>query len=76
MKKLIATVCAGVALCAMTSCAGTPEEVKVYNQGINVIPAPQSLVQHDGYFKLGNGTSRCGQLPDIISKWAKRVTLP
>ena len=34
-----------------------PEEVKVYNQGINVIPAPQSLVQHDGYFKLGNGTS-------------------
>ena len=29
MKKLIATVCAGVALCAMTSCAGTPEEVKV-----------------------------------------------
>ncbi len=57
MKKLIATVCAGVALCAMTSCAGTPEEVKVYNQGINVIPAPQSLVQHDGYFKLGNGTS-------------------
>ena len=57
MKKLIATVCAGVALCAMTSCAGTPEEVKVYTQGINVIPAPQSLVQHDGYFKLGNGTS-------------------
>ncbi|OUO53179.1 beta-hexosaminidase [Parabacteroides sp. An277] len=57
MKKLIATVCASVALCAMTSCAGTPEEVKVYNQGINVIPAPQSLVQHDGYFKLGNGTS-------------------
>ena len=57
MKKLIATVCAGVALCAMTSCAGTPEELKVYNQGINVIPAPQSLVQHDGYFKLGNGTS-------------------
>lgn len=57
MKKLIATVCAGVALYAMTSCAGTPGEVKVYNQGINVIPAPQSLVQHDGYFKLANGTS-------------------
>ena len=57
MKKLLATVCAGVALYAMTSCAGAPGEVKAYNQGINVIPAPQSLVQHDGYFKLGNGTS-------------------
>ena len=69
MKKLLATVCAGVALYAMTSCSGAPGEVKSYNQGINVIPAPQSLVQHDGYFQLGNGTSFGAASPSERHSW-------
>lgn len=57
MKKLFTTFCAGIALCLLASCNEPPKETKSYNQGINVIPAPQSLVQHDGFFRLGNGTA-------------------
>lgn len=49
MKKLLATFCAGMALCFLASCAEPQGEVKSYNQGINIIPTPQSLVQHDGF---------------------------
>ena len=31
--------------------------MKVYNQGINIIPAPMSLTQHDGQFKLNKKTT-------------------
>lgn len=57
MKKLLATVCAGMALCLLASCGEQQGEVKSYNQGVNIIPMPQSLVQHDGFFKLGNSTA-------------------
>ncbi|MDR0393525.1 MAG: family 20 glycosylhydrolase [Tannerella sp.] len=30
--------------------------VKAYNEGINIIPAPQSLVQHEGVFRVDAGT--------------------
>ncbi|OAV74630.1 Beta-hexosaminidase [Bacteroidales bacterium Barb7] len=56
MKKSIATVCAGAALCFMASC-GTPPAEKPYNAGINIIPAPQSLVQNDGRFVLNAQTT-------------------
>lgn len=57
MKRLLATFCAGIALCFLASCDGSQGEAKTYNQGVNVIPAPQSMVQHDGFFQLSNGVS-------------------
>ena len=64
MKKLLATICAGMTLCALASCGGPQGEVKSYNLGINVIPAPQSLVQHKGYFELNNNTSLGATSPE------------
>lgn len=53
MKKLLATMCAGMALCAFVSCNDTVTKKMSYNEGINIIPAPVSLVQNNGSFKLG-----------------------
>lgn len=64
MKKLLATFCAGMALCFLASCAEPQGEVKPYNQGINIIPTPQSLVQHDGFFRLGSNTAIAAASPE------------
>lgn len=64
MKKLLATFCAGMALCFLASCAESQGEVKSYNQGINIIPTPQSLVQHDGFFRLGSNTAIAAASPE------------
>lgn len=64
MKKLLATFCAGMALCFLASCAEPQGEVKSYNQGINIIPTPQSLVQHDGFFRLGSNTAIATASPE------------
>ncbi len=64
MKKLLATFCAGMALCFLASCAEPQGEVKSYNQGINIIPTPQSLVQHDGFFRLGSNTAITAASPE------------
>ena len=64
MKKLLATFCAGMALCFLASCAEPQGEVKSYNQGINFIPTPQSLVQHDGFFRLGSNTAIAAASPE------------
>ncbi len=64
MKKLLATFCAGMALCFLASCAEPQGEVKSYNQGINIIPTPQSLVQHDGFFRLGSNTTIAAASPE------------
>lgn len=64
MKKLLATFCAGMALCFLVSCAEPQGEVKSYNQGINIIPTPQSLVQHDGFFRLGSNTAIAAASPE------------
>ena len=64
MKELLATFCAGMALCFLASCAEPQGEVKSYNQGINIIPTPQSLVQHDGFFRLGSNTAIAAASPE------------
>ncbi len=64
MKKLLATFCVGMALCFLASCAEPQGEVKSYNQGINIIPTPQSLVQHDGFFRLGSNTAIAAASPE------------
>ena len=40
---------------AFTSCGDGSSAVKPYNEGINIIPMPQTLVQQDGQFKLADG---------------------
>jgi hexosaminidase len=51
MKTLL-SLCAGAALCILASCSEGPTKQMPYNQGINVIPTPVSLVQNEGSFKL------------------------
>lgn len=48
----------------LASCAEPQGEVKSYNQGINIIPTPQSLVQHDGFFRLGSNTAIAAASPE------------
>jgi hexosaminidase len=62
MKNVFA-VCALSALAVFSSCNETIEE-KVYNQGINVIPAPLSLVRNEGTFSLNNNTLMYASTPE------------
>lgn len=55
-KNFLATLCIGASLGLLTSCGGATGEVKPYNEGIHIIPMPQSLVQQDGFFRLTSGT--------------------
>ena len=64
MKKLLATICAGAILGLMTSCDNAPGKTQVYNQGINIIPTPASLVQNEGNFKLNNSTKILASTPE------------
>jgi len=64
MKKLVTSICAGAALCFMVSCDDTSTKPMSYNQGINIIPAPMSLVQNDGNFKLKKNTAIYASTPD------------
>ncbi|MDD6100175.1 MAG: beta-N-acetylhexosaminidase [bacterium] len=63
MKKLLATMGAGLILAVLASCEA-PTEPKAYNQGINIIPAPASLVQNEGAFKLGKSTNVFASTPE------------
>lgn len=64
MKKLV-SMCAGAALCILASCSeGTVKEMP-YNQGINVIPTPVSLVQNEGSFKLNKNTVISAPTPEV-----------
>lgn len=56
MKKIL-TLCAATAFCVLSSCTQEPVKQAVYNQGINIIPQPVSLVQNDGSFTLNGKTA-------------------
>lgn len=64
MKKLFATICATVALGLLASCSEAPVKQMPYNQGINIIPAPVSLVQNEGSYKLNKNTVISAQTPE------------
>ncbi len=64
MKQIFASVCAGMALTFLASCGGAPVQEMSYNQGINIIPAPASLVQNEGFFKLSKNTSIYASTPE------------
>ena len=52
MKKTLKLVCLALAMGFMTSCGNQSVSDKVYNQGINLTPAPVSLQQQEGKFEL------------------------
>ena len=52
MKKTLKLVCLALAMGFMTSCGNQSVSDKVYNQGINMTPAPVSLQQQEGKFEL------------------------
>ena len=64
MKKLLAFFCASAILACMASCSDSPTKVMPYNQGINIIPAPVSLVQNEGNFKLSKNTKFYASTPE------------
>lgn len=64
MKKLIATICAGVALYFLAACSEAPTKQMPYNQGIHIIPAPASLVQNEGSYKLNKNTRMYASTPE------------
>jgi len=57
LKILLATVCAGVVLGLLASCNDTSIEPKIYNKGINIIPAPANLILNEGSFKIKKNTA-------------------
>ena len=63
MKTLL-SMCAGAALCILASCSEGPTKQMPYNQGINVIPMPVSLVQNEGSFKLSKNTAFSASTPE------------
>jgi hexosaminidase len=76
MKKIIATVIAGLILTLSPAFSQTPNKVKSYDQGINIIPAPVSLVQNEGTFKLMPTTKFYAPTPEaktVATFFAARV---
>jgi hexosaminidase len=55
MKKIV-FVCSAVALGLLTACNNQPVTQASYNQGIHIIPQPQSLTQGEGFFRLNKNT--------------------
>lgn len=55
---------AGLSLSMLMACSGPAGEVKPYNEGINIIPMPQTLVQQEGTFKLSGSTSFGASTPE------------
>lgn len=64
MKSIFSTVCAGLALTFVASC-NPKGEVKSYNEGINIIPMPQSIVQGQGKFFLSGSTVIGASTPEL-----------
>ncbi|MDR2118326.1 MAG: family 20 glycosylhydrolase [Tannerellaceae bacterium] len=56
-------ICALSALVFLSSCGDSAVE-KVYNEGIHVIPAPLSLTEHEGTFRLNKGTAFYAPAPE------------
>jgi hexosaminidase len=80
MKKAFKMVCMALALGFMTSCGTQSVSDKVYNQGINLTPAPVSLQQQEGKFALTssavfkiNGTE-AGQVAAFFANKLKSST--
>lgn len=56
-KNLLTALCVAVLMGCFTACENNSPAVKSYNEGINIIPMPQTLALQDGRFKLVSGTT-------------------
>ena len=57
-------LCASASLAFLMACSGQVGEIKSYNQGINIIPMPQTLVQQQGSFQLASSTKVAATTPE------------
>ena len=64
MKKTLKLVCMMLAMGFMTSCGTDSVSDKLYNQGINLIPAPVSLQQQEGKFALTSNATFKASTPE------------
>ena len=62
-KNFFSALCAGIALSFLAGCS-QPGEVKPYNEGIHIIPLPQTLTQQDGQFTLSSSTTLAATTPE------------
>ena len=79
MKKIIATMIAGLLITLTPAFGQTSDKVKSYNQGINIIPAPVSLVQKEGSFRLTATTKFYAPTPEaktVAAFFAARILSP
>ena len=63
-KNHFTALCASASLAVLMACSGQVGEPKSYNQGINIIPMPQTLVQQQGSFKLSSNTKIAATTPE------------
>ncbi len=63
-KNHFTALCASASLAVLMACSGQVGETKSYNQGINIIPMPQTLVQQQGSFKLSSSTKIAATTPE------------
>ena len=63
-KNHFTALCASASLAVLMACSGQVGETKSYNQGINIIPMPQTLVQQQGAFKLSSSTKIAATTPE------------
>lgn len=53
----LTNLCLGLSMTLLTASCVPTGETKSYNEGINIIPMPQSLTVQDGTFRISNSTS-------------------
>ena len=63
-KNHFTALCASASLAVLMACSGQVGETKSYNEGINIIPMPQTLVQQQGSFKLSSNTKIAATTPE------------
>ncbi len=63
-KRHFTNLCTSISLACLMACSGQVGNVKSYNQGINIIPMPQTLVQQQGSFLLSSSTRIAASTPE------------
>jgi hexosaminidase len=63
MNKIIFILVIGAGIC-VASCSEQPVSQASYNEGINIIPAPQSLVEGEGVFSVNGQTAFYASAPE------------
>lgn len=64
MKNLLPVLCAGAMLTLFTACGESQSVSKPYNEGINIIPMPQTLTPQQGSFRLKGSTAIGAATPE------------